>query len=104
MNEQQDLWHAVAEEDKPNGGCVMCGGINVHADDCLIVTAERPVWKAGDRVRFQHMRGVEKVGIIRYFQWQDWADQPVAIIDIEQKGPLQTVRIEQERIIGRAVA
>jgi hypothetical protein len=68
-------------------------------------TDPKPAFSEGDRVRFHHAGRVQ-TGIIRRFMWQDWADEPVAVIDIDPAlpgaiGASLGVRIEQRRLMGK---
>jgi hypothetical protein len=67
-----------------------------------------PEYHVGDRVKFSDV-GSDHVGIIRAFRWVDWADEPLAVIDIDPPlrggmGASMGRQVEQHRIIGRATA
>ena len=57
----------------------------------------------GDRIVFTDT-GRERAGIVRGFQWADWADEPLVMVDIDPPLPGATGisngrRIERHRVV-----
>lgn len=70
------------------------------------MTTPDPQYHVGDRVTFTDVT-TERTGIVRSFQYQDWSDEPLAIIDIDPPlrgavGRSMSRRVEQRHITGRA--
>jgi hypothetical protein len=61
------------------------------------------VLEVGDRIVFTDL-GKERAGIVRGFQWADWADEPLVMVDIDPPLPGSPAlsngrRIERHRVV-----
>lgn len=68
-------------------------------------TKPDPEYHVGDRIIFTDL-GKERPGIIRGFQWADWSDEPLIMVDIDPPlpgavGASNGRRIEQHRVVRK---
>jgi uncharacterized protein (DUF779 family) len=64
-----------------------------------------PAFKVGDRIVFMDIT-TERPGIIRGFQWADWSEEPLLMVDIDPPlrgatGVSNGRRIERHRVVRR---